>query len=95
MSVGSFFKSVFSKLGHALGIVKRLIPDVVFDAAVDKVESLANEQISGADKRDKAVAFLISKFPGLPEYVVRLAVELAVARLKDEIAKVADKAREV
>lgn len=94
MGFKSFFKSFGSKLVQVFGFVKKVVTDEVFDAAVDHVESIADTQLDNAAKREWVVGKLRAKFPMVPEYVIRLAVELAVTRLKSVVHAGADKAKD-
>lgn len=85
-SIGNFFKKVGSLIGKALvsAGAAGLTEDVV-QLALVWVRVAATKFTDNAQRREYVVSILVAKH--VPEYIARLAVELAYAFFKKEIEK--------
>lgn len=85
MGILDIFKKIGSFVKRAIGIVQEVVPEDLLQTAVLWVKVAANKQLDNAGKREYVVERLHAIFPGLPESVIRLAVELAVRLVKKEL----------
>lgn len=94
MGVLSFFKSLGSKLKSVLAVVHRIVPDEQLDAAIDFATEAGKKFVDNAERRDFVIMKLKNRF-GVPEFIARLLVELAVTHLKHEIDKVGTEGKQL
>ncbi len=87
--LGKFFskfgKTIWSALEQA-GI--KGLTDELVDVAKQWVKVAAEQQMDNKQKREFVVKAVASKFPSIPESIIRLAVELAVQAVKKELEKI-------
>ncbi len=88
-SIGGFFKKLGTLAVKALGIAgdAGLTNDIIADALY-WVKVASTRLADNAQKREFVVQMIMSK--GIPEYIARLAVELAYTLFKKEIARIPD-----
>ena len=88
--------SVWSKIGNFFGKIGKLIAyaglkgltDELVEVAKAWVKIAAGKELDNTQKREFVVKILASKFPAIPESIIRLAVELAVQAVKKELEKI-------
>lgn len=87
--IGSFFtrfgKLIWSALEQA-GI--RGLSDELLKITLAWVRVAAEQQLNNEQKRAFVIGILKEKFPHIPESIIRLAIELAVQVLKEEVEKI-------
>jgi hypothetical protein len=84
--LGSFFKSVGKVLGKALSLAAKVgLDDAVVALALKWVKVADQKYVSNPEKREWVVSILVQR--GIPERIARIAVELALGLLKDELKK--------
>ena len=87
MGLLDWFKKLGSWVKKAIVVVQEVVPNEILAAAVAWVKVTANTQLDNTQKRELVVAQLHSRFPGVSESILRLAVELAVRLVKKELGK--------
>ena len=82
-----FVRKVGDILKRALGIVEKVVPEAVLEAAETLAKEAITKFVDNDKRRDWVTDQLVSRF-GISLSIARLAVELAVQMIKDGMAKV-------
>lgn len=94
MNIIGFFKMLGSKLKQVFVIIHKIIPDEQIDAAIDYATEAGKKFVDNEEKRDYVIMRLKNRF-GVPEYIARLLVELAVTHLKNGIDKAGEEGKKL
>ena len=85
MSFFGFFRRIGVLVKKALGLVEELVSEQTLALAVVWVRVAAGKFLDNAKRREFVVEILMAR--GVPESVARLAVELAVRIVKQDLPR--------
>lgn len=86
MGVVDFLKTFGSKFKSLFKVIHKIIPDEQLDAAIDYATDAGKKYVDDESRRNFVIMRLKNRF-GVPEYIARLLVELAVTHLKHGLDK--------
>ena len=86
----SFFKKLGRLVKRVFVLVDKIVPEEQLLEGIRLVQAAATQFTSNPTRRNWVIERLIVQF-GIPEYIARLTVELALVHVKNAINEGADK----